>query len=156
MPDIFNRNTDTFGGSFAADQAKLTFPAISGGGADAGLLVQNLSMQYMQNVTRLYEVGSAAIYYVGGRTQGQASVSRVVGPRTIAAAFYQTYGDVCNAGSNILHFAMQTGCPGNTGFSQAAYTARYAVITAVGVAVESQQVLINENLAMMFASFYYG
>jgi hypothetical protein len=155
MPDIFNRSTDSFGGSFAADAAKVTFPALVSGGSDAGLLVQNMNASYSQQITRLYEVGSPSIYYVGGRTQGQASIARVVGPRKIAAGFYTTYGDVCNASSNSLHFSMTAGC-GLAAGSRASYTCHFVVITQIGLSVTSQDMLINENVAMMFSSFLYN
>ena len=155
MPDIFNRSTDNFGGSFAADSAKVTFPALLGGGSDAGLLVQNMNASYNQQVTRLFEVGSPAIYYVGGRTQGQASIARVIGPRKIAAAFYETYGDVCNASSSTLHFSMQSGCGALVG-ARAAYTCHFVVIMQIGLSVTSADMLINEQVAMMFSSFLYN
>jgi hypothetical protein len=154
MPDIFNRDTDVFGGSFPADQAQVTFPALTGGGADSGLLMQNMQVSYTQQITRLYEVGSPAIYYVGGRTAGQFTVARVVGPHAIALAFYSTYGDVCNAATNTLNFSMTTGC-GTTAGSQAAYTAHFVVIATVGLAVAAQDMLINEQLAGIFSSFLY-
>lgn len=159
MPDIFNRTTDSFGGSFAADQAQVTFPALAGGGSDAGLLLQNLQFSYSQNVTRLYELGSPMIYYVGGRTQGNMGAARVVGPRLLSAAFYSTYGDVCNAPTNLLHFSLQGSCHGTidqTQLAMIAYTARYVVITAVGVSVAANDVLINESIQGMFSSLSYG
>ena len=162
MADIFNRTTDQFGGSFAADQAKITFPAlIEGQGADAGLLVQNMSANYTQQVTRLFEVGSPNIYYVGGRTSGTASIARVVGPKKIAKEFYATYGDVCRARTNTLHFSVSTGCEdGNSPTSglaaRAAYTAHFVVITTVGISVAAADMLINEQLQMMFSSFVYS
>lgn len=158
MPDIFNRNTDTFGGSFAADQAKITFPAlINGVGADAGLLIQNMTASYTQQVTRLFEVGSPAIYYVGGRTAGQASVARIIGPKKIAQEFYSTYGDVCRARTNTLHFSVATGCDVNSvGFARASYTAHFVVITTIGVSIGAADMLINEQLQMMFSSFLYN
>lgn len=154
MPDIFNRTTDVFGGTFAADQAQMTFPALDGGGSDAGLLVMNMNVSYTQQLTRLYELGSPALYYVVGRTAGQAAVGRVVGPRKIAAAFYQTYGDACNAATNLLHFSMTTGCGGVAG-SGASYTAMFVVVTTVGLAVNSTDMLISEQLSMVFSSFLY-
>jgi hypothetical protein len=154
MADIFNRNTDSFGGSFAADNGTITFPALIGGnGADAGLLVQNMGVNYSQQVTRLFEVGSPKIYYVGGRTSGQASIARVIGPRKIAAEFYQTYGDICNARTNTLHFSMTTGCDNFGG--RASYTAHFVVITNIGVTVTAADMLINEQMQMMFSSFLY-
>lgn len=155
MPDIFNRSTDSFGGSFSSDQARVTFPGLTGGGSDSGLLMQNLQANYQQQITRLYELSSNAIYYVGGRTSGQANISRVIGPRKIAATFYSTYGDVCNAATNTIHFSMTTGCGGATD-ARASYTAHFVVVNSVAIGVGAADMLINESLSMMFSSFLYN
>lgn len=156
MPDIFNRTTDSFGGSFAADSAKITFPALANrAGAEAGLLVQNLSCSYQQQVTRLFEVGSPNIYYVGGRTAGQAGISRVIGPRKLAKAFYQTYGDVCNAATNTLQFSAVAGCGQRQG-DRAAFVCKFVVIIQVGFTVTAADMMINESMSMMFSSFTYN
>ena len=154
MPDIFSRNTDSFGSSFAADAATLTFPAVgaTGGDADVGLLVQNLNMSYTQNVTRLYEVGQPTIYYVGGRTQGQSAIGRVVGPRSISAQFYRKYGDICEAANNSLNFAISTGCDNG---ARVAYTCLFVVITTIGISVAAADMLINEQVQMIFSSLRY-
>lgn len=167
MSDIFNRNTDFFGGSFAADQGFVTFPRLLDGanavGADVGLLIQRLAMSYQQQVTRLYEVGRPAIYYIGGRTTGNAGIDRVVGPRSIANAFYQTYGDICQARSNSLDFTITNGC-GETGTPQSgtnfglgfvSYVAHFVIITTVGVNVAAADMIINESVQMMFSSLLY-
>ena len=163
--DIFNRKTDVFGGSFASDQAVITFPNVQGLGgafaADFGLLVQRLQTAYQQNVTRLYEVGRPAIYYVGGRTNGDTTIDRVVGPRTIQDVFYRKFGDVCQALSNTLDFSIRTGCEGASGaaFDQqgvVSYTAFFCVITSIGLGIQAADVIINENLRIMFSSFQYS
>ena len=167
--DIFNRKTDVFGGSFASDLATITFPNVQSINgqftADFGLLIQRMQTTYQQQVTRLYEVGRPAVYYVGGRTSGDITIDRVVGPRTIQEAFYKKYGDVCQALSNTLDFEVETGCgdQGNTqgvlaaGFRGfASYTAYFCVITSVGLGVQAQDMLINENLRIMFSSFQYS
>jgi len=152
--DIFSRKTDSFGGAFAADAATITFPkAFGAAGADPGLLVQNMTATYQQSVTRLYELGSPRVYYVGGRTAGQATVARVVGPRNIAAAFYERYGDVCNAKNNVIDVRMSTGCGGAVG--GAGYQAKYVVITSVGLSMKASDMLISENLQMLFSAFRY-
>ena len=157
MADVFNRSTDQMGGSFSADSGKITFPAlINNQGADAGLLIQNMSANYTQQITRLFEVGSSNIYYVGGRTAGNANVSRVVGPRKIAKEFYQTYGDVCQARSNTLHFSVTAGCGESGETARASFTAHFVVITTIGLAVGAADMLINEQLAMMYSSFLYN
>lgn len=157
MADIFNRTTDVYGGSFSADQARLTFPAlISGLGSESGLLVQQMQVNYQQQVTRLYEVGSPRIYYVGGRTQGSAGLGRVVGPKKIAREFYRTYGDVCRARTNTLQFSVETGCDAEAAAdSRVSIVCHFVVITGVGFNVGAADMLINEQLQMMFSSMLY-
>jgi hypothetical protein len=160
MPDIFNRTTDRFGGAFAADAATLTFPALTQNGvpvgADVGLLVQRMVMNYGQEVARLYEVGQPFIYYVAGRTQGTIGIDRVIGPRSVSAAFYQTYGDVCNAATNTMFFRIDSACnPEDINFGSTAYNCSFCVITNVGANVQARDMIINENLAIMFSSLNY-
>jgi hypothetical protein len=154
--DTFGRATDSFGGSFSADSGKITFPAlINNQGASAGLLLQNMGATYSQTVTRLFELGTPNIYYVGGRTQGNANIARVLGPRKIAREFYLTYGDVCQARSNTLHFSVSTGC-GDTEVTRASFTAHFVVIVTIGLTVGAADMMINEQLAMIFSSFLYN
>jgi len=168
VPDIFNRFTDTFGGSFAADQATVTFPAIldaagNNVGADVGLLVQRMALTYSQEVARLYEVGHSAIYYIGGRTNGAIGLDRVVGPRTIADSFYRTYGDICRARTNTLQFEIENGCgefgtaedSAGINFGYVAYLCHFCVITTISTNVRAQDMIINEGLQLMFSSLIY-
>jgi hypothetical protein len=177
VKDFFSRKTDIFGGAFSSDSARVTFPNVGGVAgqftANVGLLIQNLSMGYSQQVTRLYEVGTPAIYYVGGRTSGEGNISRIVGPRLITSAFYEKYGDVCQAATNSLQFAASTGCgaKGSTqsiegaqnSFTQnpngvqgaAEFTAYFVVITQLQLTVNAENVVIGENLAYMFSSLEY-
>ena len=155
--DIFSRKTDVFGGAFAADQVALSFPDIGDAGGEIGLLIQRLGMTYQQQVTRLYEVGHEAIYYVGGRTSGEIAVDRIIGPKVISAEFYDTYGDLCNAQTNTLDLNVQTGCAGSTGhFTEGVtYTAHMCVITSIGVSVAAENMLINESLRIMTSNVQY-
>lgn len=151
--DIFSRKTDLFGGAFAADSSELILP----GSSDAkGLLVQQLQFTYAQQVTRLYEIGSQAIYYVGGRTNGDASINRVLGPRKLAVQFYTDYGDLCKAGSNTMQFKMSAKCPtGAQTRADATLVLGMTVITQVGVTMTAQDMLINEQLRMMYSGLKY-
>lgn len=141
--DVFSREV-TYGGAFSADAARITFADFG-----AGLLVQNLNYQYQQAVSRIYEVGSSDIYLVAGRTQGTVAMNRVVGPKKILPEFYTQYGDVCNAGNNNVKFAASTGCGGAISTRQV-IDIRHAIITALGGAVNSNDMIINESLTMMF------
>lgn len=153
MASVFSRNQYKLEDSFSADSAMLTFT----GGVDPAL-VQNINFNYSQNVTRLYEVGGPGAgqkqrtYYVGGRTQGQAGIARVIGPKTSMAAFYRTYGDVCRAMANAIEVAFQAGCAaGGLG----AYTLLGAVIVNIGFAVQAMDMVFNENSALQFVDLDY-
>jgi hypothetical protein len=162
--DIFNRGLD-FGGSFASDKATLKLPALAsaiGGGPDlTGFLVQNLNVNYQQQITKLYEVGGTKIYYVGGRTQGQATLSRIIGPKIVAKAFYENYGDVCRISEegNNIEFELEGASCGADGNSppgaKAKYTAKFCVVTTVGFTVQAQDMLINEQVTLMIGSLEY-
>ena len=160
MPDIFNRTSDVFGGSFTAEGAAITFPALRNAagapaGANIGLLIQRMALNYSQDVARLYEVGTPAVYYVGGRTNGQIGVDRVIGPRILSTAFYRTYGDVCRARRNSMQFSVGANCDNATGATTVTYTCHFCVITTVGVNVQARDMIINESLQIMFSSLLY-
>lgn len=151
--DVFSRKTDLFGGAFAADSSELYLP---GSSEATGLLVQQLQFTYAQQVTRLYEIGSQAIYYVGGRTNGDASINRVLGPKQLAVQFYQDYGDLCKAGTNTLQFKMSASCPtGAKTRADATLVLGMTVITQIGVTMTAQDMLINEQLRMMYSGLKY-
>jgi hypothetical protein len=144
--DVFSRQI-SFGGAFSADGARITFAEFG-----AGLLVQSLNYSYQQSISRLYEVGSPDIYLVAGRTQGQVAMQRVIGPKRIIPEFYQQYGSVCNAGENNLKFSAVTGCSSGGEFAggKQQINIKHAVISSLGGAVNSNDMVINESLSMMF------
>ncbi len=166
MADIFGRASDAFGGAFAADAAKVTFaqdPGILGSGeglngfsnnGGVGLLTQNLSFQYTQQVTRIYELGTNYSFYVAGRTQGSLSVGRILGPRPVALAFYQKYANVCDAATNHLDIELSAGCKviGEFQGQTYAFSLKFCVITSIGVSMTAQDMIINEQLQVMFGS----
>src|SRR4051812_2003292 len=151
MADVFSRLDTNLAGVFAADHSRLSF-----GPRASTALVQNLSGTYMQNVTRLYEVGgngvSANVYYVGGRAQGQMSLARVIGPQALLKSFYKKFGNVCNAPKNmiVLHFT-QLNCTSG----EAKYTFKYCVLTQIGISVQDQDMIVNEANQLMFSSMEF-
>lgn len=157
MADIFSRAGQDFMGSFASDAARVAF---AGGGTDGvvgvGLLTQSLSCNYTQAITRLYEIGTNFTYLVAGRTQGQISLGRVLGPRPVQAAFYAKYGNVCNAATNNLNFEATAGCNGVGATGTFTFGIKNAVINSIGFSVAAQDMVINEQLAMMFVSLELG
>jgi hypothetical protein len=152
--DIFGRVPLQFAGAFVADGAVATFGGLAGGGV--GLLCQQLSFNYSQSVTRLYEIGSNLAYYVVGRTQGSASASRVLGPRPVSTAFYRAYGNPCN--NNTITFRAGVGCgpgavgtgPGAGGSSSLTFVLTGVVLMSIAISVSAQDMIVNEQLQMMF------
>ena len=195
MPAIYEQQKTSFGGSFSSDQAALSI----GGDATTPLgIVQNVQVSFAQQIARIYDVsngglsrgvaqvgpnlpggGTVPVFYVGGRTQGQATIARVVGPQSGALCkFYQLMGSVCDPQD--LTFTFEGGCPpkaqsspapgvtptplasNNLNNSQAfgfgprkngvIYTIQAAVMTNLGISVGSQDMIVNENISLMFAN----
>ena len=165
MADIFNRNTDAYGGSFAADGAYVSFttevalPDDAGlvGNADknVGLLTQNLTINYQQQIQRIYEIGTAFHFFVAGRTQGTMQVGRIMGPRPISIAFYAKFGDVCNCSTNNIDLTLATGCSTVGQFIDTTsflLSARFCVINSIAISMNAQDMLISEQLQMMYCA----
>jgi len=167
MPDIYSRQKTAFGGSFASDQAAMT---VAGSTTALGI-VQNVQAQFSQQVARIYDVsngglsGVVPVFYVGGRTQGQASIARVLGPQSGALCeFYEELGNVCSPQD--LTFTFRGGCSedgdaqvaafqnavGSAEANSVAYTLEAAVMVNLSINVGSQDMIVNENIAMMFAN----
>ncbi len=145
--DVFKRTVSAFGGSYAADSARLRFTQTD----SAGLLVQMINFSYVQNINRVYDLADNKVYYIGGRTAGQGSLSHVVGPRVLLAKFYELYGDVCNAKSNHCTFEMSRGCEGAS-FS---FMLKYCVLQQIAIATNANDMLVNEQSSLMFSSMSY-
>src|SRR5690349_6952791 len=95
--DVFNPTQgQNFQGSFRATSATIQFGTLAG----IGLLVQNLSFSNSQQVTKVFEIGSNAVYYIVGRANGQAGIGRIVGPTALNLAFIQQFADPCQAANN--------------------------------------------------------
>lgn len=158
MAEIFDRASTTLSGVFSADTGRLSF-----GAGVSTVLVQNFSATYMQNVTRLYEVGNvgetARVYYVGGRAQGQLQIARAVGPSVLLSQYYKKYGSVCNAKTNNMTFTLQQPDCSRENFvgpvQPAAYTCKYCVITQIGLSVAAADMIINESSALMYSGMDY-
>jgi len=174
MPDVYSRQRTGFGGSFASDLAALT---IAGSVTPLGI-VQNVQIQFSQQIARIYDVsnggtagaagGLVPVFYVGGRTQGQGTIARVLGPQSGALCeFYAEMGNVCSPQD--LTFTFAGGCGpsgegaqptavlpfngvGNAEFNKVAYTIEAAVMTNLGIQVGSQDMIVNENISLMFAN----
>lgn len=152
---VFVRNRYAVRDSFATDTATLTF---SEGVSPA--LVQSINLSYTQNVTRLYEIGAAAgagkhqnIFYVSGRTQGQAAIGRVIGPSTTMGAFYRKFGNVCEAHKNRIDISFLAGC--REGGRPSSYSMTGVIITNINFSVQAMDMVFNESVTIMFADLEF-
>ena len=157
--NIFGRAPSVLQGVFTADGVTLTANGVTAGSAAAVAntptaafvtLVQQLQIQYAQNITRLFEVGSNNMYYVGGRAQGQAQFNRVIGPKGGMCALYKLYGDVCQAANRNITLGLGSGGCGTTNTDN--YTLTSCVISAVGIGVTANDIIITDMTTMMFAA----
>lgn len=151
---LFHRENTKINGVFTSDRAKLLFS-----GGVIGALVQGLNFNYSQMVTRLYDLGSGGdftnIYLVGGRTQGQAGLSRVVGPKATITKLYSTYGDVCNAPNANMQLSLdEVDCTSGTR-ETIKYQLKYCVLMQVGIAVQAMDMMINESSSLIFSGCEY-
>ena len=146
--DIFNREADKFGGAISADGCSLTFA-----GGSAGLLIQNMNIEYTQTITRLWEIGSTSTYYVATRPEGTFGMARVVGPRVLASDFFEKFGDVCNVDNNVFNLGGNVGCTTADKWN-ATYklSVKNVVVNRARWEVTSQDMVLNQNLQGIFAS----
>ncbi|KKL79394.1 hypothetical protein LCGC14_2015280 [marine sediment metagenome] len=140
--DLFNREA-SIGEPFSADDSELLFV----GGDAQTMIVQNLSVNYRQNITRLWEIGSDKQYFVSGHQEGDATMARVVGPKPVAGEFMKQYGDVCNIQSNHITFVVKGDCSTKGGRIKITGV----VITQVSYSMRAQDMVINEQVSMLVA-----
>lgn len=147
MADIFGRNDSPFAGAFAADASFL----VIGGQNMATHLIQQLSVNYSQNVNTLFEIGSNNRYYVVGRTTGQLQLGKIIGPGILSSAWLAFLGNPCSQGNkDVWLWLGNSACTGaGVGGSIILY-ARAVVIMSVGYSMQAQDMLINEQVQAMF------
>ena len=155
MADIFGRQDVQRGGALSADATTVTFSNFD----DPGLILRQLSIDYSQQVSRLYGLENGKVYYVAGRTDGSAQANQVIGPEGANAAFYTQFGDVCNVGA-ALNLTARNGCFGAQGEGTVGNAFKLSltepVIVAMNLAVNADDMIINTGLRMSFVSLKVG
>ncbi len=149
--DIFGRRMDSFGGAFTSDHATITFPGVTGLANAVGLLIQQVQVGYNRQLSRLYELNSRAFYYVAGRPMGQGTIGRIVGPTPLQAAFYEKYGDVCQAGTNSMQLNIFAGC--DEAILSKRASMHFTVINAFAMTISAEQAMINETATLTFSNY---
>jgi hypothetical protein len=163
MAAIFERQKTQFAGSFPSDRTVMTLTGPGAMAVPLGIVAQ-ANVQFGQQVARIYDIGNGGafannggaalngkvpVFYVGGRTQGQASLQRVLGPQSGALCdFYQKLGNICAPVD--LAFAFSAGC--ENGGDQTTYTLQSSLLTNVSIGTQAQDMIVNETIAIMFAN----
>lgn len=169
MADIFGRTEQIFMGGLSADAAYMNWSGLQNGGL--GLLITQMSIQYQQPVRRIYEIGPMVgggqpVWYVVGRPEGQLQISRIAGPVGVLSGFYEKYGSPCNENPD-LTFVSLAGCTEKgvidkgggigaiNGLDKAtplSWEMSGCLITSVGLGATAQEMLVSENVNLMFTS----
>ena len=159
MADMFGRSVSS-ANPWCCEQAMLTFMSagltggtvpVPVGDAMVSLLVTNLSIQYQQQISRIWEIGTYNQYFIEGRTAGNLQMGSVMGPKMGADLFFTAFGNVCNVKSNSIIFVSGIN---SCGGSQAVnlITCSGVVLTNVGFRLAAQEMIVNQDLGAMFAS----
>lgn len=159
MSDVFGRKDSPFMGAFSAEGSELLFGELATGGIDGkGNLVQGLNVQYQQPVSTLFEVGSDYRYYVVGRTSGQMSMEKILGPAATTSVLIERLGNPCSPGDRSLKLILGgVGCtPSVTKGGKVSLTAEACVATSLGYGINAQDLLLRESLQIMFGQLSRG
>jgi hypothetical protein len=144
--DIFNRDVD-LGQPLAADAVR----ALLGDTGESDLMMQSIQIQYAQRVTRLWELGSAKTFFFAGRTEGSIGAKRIIGKTNASMSFIKQYGDVCNVQKNSIGLTLKAGCTEAGNLATQNLTASGCVIQSCAYSVQAQDMVINEEVSLMFA-----
>ena len=156
MTDIYGA-MPTFGGAFSADEATLTF-ALDGNRDDdggLGLLTQGFSATYARQVQRIFELGpDKRQYYVVGRPEGTINIQRLAAPGPVSQGFLNKFANACNVKDNTMGISVDPGvlCFEGENVEASRYNFTFCLINNVGFSISVQQITLQEQVAMMFAS----
>lgn len=149
MAAVFAGTPQAYNGAFRANQLVLSFANTP----TAGHLVTRINFSYQQEISMLYELGSAFVYYVGGRARGKAEMERVIGPAPLGGSFIQNMNDICKPDTVVLDAS--GGCPkgaSSSGGGGAKYTLQDCVLESVGGNIQVEDSMMHENMGLMFAN----
>ena len=127
-------------------------------------LIQNVSIQYNQPITRLFEIGTSYVYFAPGRSLGSFQVGRIIGRYAVTEIFGQpgtgpwtTDLRTGDAQSRTLTFVRRaTIGPGvNANNTDQGLNLNYilngCVIESYSVATDANGLLVQENVSGQFA-----
>lgn len=138
MADIFGYNRGTPTDVFVADKSKLAIV-----GVDGVDLIQSWQVQYQQQITPIYEVGSSRIFWAKGNPIGQGSIGRIVG-----ANFLRMSSDICDKGTTI----QITNASGSCSVGEVGLTCTGSICTSIGFQAQAGNPTVSESVSFQFAA----
>ena len=157
--NIFENANQVPGGAFTVENCALDL------GVGAGAIVQRVQFNIERPINFIYEIpnaiaGPQRVYYVGGRRRGQATFERVVGGSDSFKTFATNYGPLCKATTDIVLTATGGCFPAAEGAeAQQGKGVKYTLVTpkisGLGASVSAQDIVIVENVQMMFLDLLY-
>lgn len=152
MADIYGR-TVNYGGSYAVDQTVLQFSA----GVPNELVAQQFNADYQQRVNRFYDLTSNKVFFIGGRTEGNMGMSRLIGPGKSTIAFYRNYGDLCQMSGKELSFSLNGQlCNQNGGGESVGYVVGNPLIVRIGVSTTTEQMIATDSVNATFTALRFA
>lgn len=134
-----------------------------------GAFIQEFSLQYQRQVTRIYELGSRIQHYIEGANQGNFALAQIVGSKGIVDGLMDVISDICNANSNSLTVTAggrlcttTTGSSGSTsgGTSTATSGTKITVTgvtaTSFGISSSAGNFVVNKQVGGMFVACSVG
>lgn len=157
---FFGRSVQ-LGGAFNGMTAQVTFGTSGENSMTlAGLAFEQVAINFNMPVQRLYDLGSteenlSKAYLIAGRPEGQGQFTRLVGPTSVGTSFFQTFGDVCNAASNVMTINAGSSCQNRTDGSSTVNTAvqidlHHVVLTSLNTQMSSNEFVMRAGTAFMF------
>jgi hypothetical protein len=155
MASIFKEAAPALKGVMSSNRAGVS----SGSGLALGV-VTNVSINFNQQVSRIFDLNrtnmaaddKAPMFYVGGRSEGQCTLGRLIGPGATGCTFYSDYGNICQIEDSIILTFQGSGSDLHCGnANQATYTLTSPILVGVGITQNAQDTMVNENAQFMFA-----
>jgi hypothetical protein len=124
---------------------------------NAGLCLQQLTLNAQRQVSQLYDLVSDYVYYVAGRGQCTGQLARVLGPTKVMVDMLKTLGDPCSGGEGIFFLG---GAHCDVANQQKTMTSELfgklyisqMMSNSYGINASSQNYIINESIGFQGAN----
>ena len=149
--DILGRRPQTVKQAYSSDQMIVVLAGIN----KAAMLVQNAGISYGQAVTRMFDLEDPNFQaYVAARPQGQLTLNNIVTDVDGLKTFTQTYGDVCQSGSESKTMLITVGDNSgqSCGIKSGTISLSQPVLVNMALSISVADYIVNNNMGFLFAS----